>query len=115
MKRSTGRTTTPVPALGAGVLFVALLLAGCGERKAVSVADLTSAQPDRILAYGEDARQRIHLFLPPDTPSTARRVCIVFIHGGGWGSGEPDLLFPHAEYFARRGAVTACIDRKSVV
>lgn len=37
--------------------------------------------------------------------SDTRRSAIVLFHGGGWKSASPELLFPHARYFARRGMV----------
>jgi acetyl esterase/lipase len=32
------------------------------------------------------------------------RTAVVFIHGGGWSSGDPDQWFPQCRYFALRGA-----------
>ena len=34
---------------------------------------------------------------------------LVFIHGGGWGSGDPNLFYPHCRYFASRGAVAVSV------
>ena len=34
-----------------------------------------------------------------------RRPAVVFIHGGGWGAGNPDQWFPQCRYFALRGLV----------
>ncbi len=44
------------------------------------------------IAYGEDPRQRLDLYIP-ETPDPARRV-VVFIYGGAWTSGRrQDYLF----------------------
>ncbi|MDG0813859.1 alpha/beta hydrolase [Cohnella rhizosphaerae] len=34
-----------------------------------------------------------------------RRTALLWIHGGGWQGGSPDMFIPHARYFAVRGAV----------
>jgi len=38
---------------------------------------------------------------------TARPV-VILLHGGGWTRETPERLFPHAAYFAERGAVAVC-------
>jgi len=46
----------------------------------------------------------LFVFAMPGT-SAAARPAAVFIHGGGFHSGTPDLFFPHARYYAARGFV----------
>lgn len=53
----------------------------------------------------------LHLFaseLRP-TPATPRRPVVLFIHGGGWSAGTPDLFFQHGRYFAARGYLAAAV------
>jgi acetyl esterase/lipase len=47
----------------------------------------------------------IDVFAAQGQDSARPRPAIVFIHGGGWGAGEPKLFFPHCRYFASRGMV----------
>jgi len=39
--------------------------------------------------YGTDPAQKLEMFVPADTPAHAALPVIVFIHGGGWHSGDP--------------------------
>lgn len=51
---------------------------------------------------GEDLR--VALFRPEQ--ATEKSPAILFIHGGGWTSGHRAMLYPYADYFAKRGWVT---------
>jgi acetyl esterase/lipase len=51
---------------------------------------------------------KVFLFYPP-SQKKASSPLLLFIHGGGWGAGSPDLFFRHCRYFALRGIVTASI------
>ncbi len=42
------------------------------------------------------------------------RTAVVWIHGGGWTGGITETFFPHARYFASRGAVGFCIHYRLV-
>jgi len=46
---------------------------------------------------------------PPDWDASDRMPALVWIHGGGWRGGHPEMFLPHAEYFSRRGAVAISI------
>lgn len=48
---------------------------------------------------------RLYLVHPRDWQASDRRPVVLFIHGGGWGSGNPDQWFPQCRYFALRGLV----------
>jgi acetyl esterase/lipase len=50
-----------------------------------------------------------HLFFPEGHRSDARRIAIVFVHGGGWSGGKPDLFFHHGRWAARAGHVGVVI------
>ncbi|MDP2991080.1 MAG: alpha/beta hydrolase fold domain-containing protein [Kiritimatiellota bacterium] len=49
---------------------------------------------------------RMYVFKPSDLRPGEKRSCVVCIHGGGWGGGHPRYFYPHARYFALRGAVS---------
>ena len=48
---------------------------------------------------------RLYLVYPEEAKPSERRPAVVFIHGGGWGAGNPDQWFPQCRYFALRGLV----------
>lgn len=50
------------------------------------------------------------IFNPPDWKAGDKRTAIVFIHGGAWVAGDAKVFFPHARYFASRGAVAISIE-----
>ncbi|MDG0808622.1 alpha/beta hydrolase [Cohnella rhizosphaerae] len=43
------------------------------------------------------------------------RPCIVFIHGGGFAGGSPEMLLPQCRYFARLGYVCASVDYRRMM
>ncbi|MDJ0740123.1 MAG: alpha/beta hydrolase [Gammaproteobacteria bacterium] len=95
------------PRIMAWLTLVALLgLTGC---QPTFVLNQLTPRDDfvvqRDLVYGPDPRQRLDLYLP-STPSTNRAV-VVFIHGGGWDSGDKDQYLFVGQAFASLGYVTA--------
>ena len=48
---------------------------------------------------------RLYLVYPELATPSERRPAVVFLHGGGWGAGNPDQWFPQCRYFALRGLV----------
>ena len=75
----------------------ALLVSGCQALTGVAVgafydtADLPEAQVRRDVAYlpTGDPRHRLNLFLP--APGAPTQPTVVFVHGGGWDTGDRDL------------------------
>ncbi len=61
------------------------------------------------LSNGLSEQLRLYLVNPPKWKASDRRPAVVFIHGGGWGRGDPDQWFPQCRYFALRGAVGASV------
>lgn len=55
--------------------------------------------PEKI-AYGEDPAQ-YDLFFSPDVP--ARDTAVVYLHGGGWNSGNPSMFHFIGQFFAQAG------------
>jgi len=53
---------------------------------------------------------RLYLVYPEEAKPSERRPAVVFIHGGGWGAGNPDQWFPQCRYFALRGLVGVSVN-----
>jgi acetyl esterase len=83
----------------------------------ISLAEIKSgAAPDSVVyktTGGVDLK--LYVFNPGDiSPSKARTgerstAGVVWIHGGGWRGGNPQMFFPHCRYYAARGAVGICV------
>ncbi len=52
------------------------------------------------------------VFNPTAWKSSDKRPLVVFIHGGAWTAGDGKVFYPHARYFASRGAVAVSIDNR---
>jgi len=78
----------------------ALLLLTC-----LAAAD--EAPPSQV--YREVAGRKLPVWVFGAAPeeADAKRPAVLLLHGGGWKAGKPQLLFPHARYFAARGMVAA--------
>ena len=78
------------------------------EEQAVTFSELLKPEPAPIAqVYKKVASQelRLYRFPPADLKPTERRAAVLCIHGGAWRGGSADVFFPHARYFATRGAV----------
>ncbi|MBN1291608.1 MAG: alpha/beta hydrolase [Candidatus Latescibacteria bacterium] len=97
--------------LSLGLIFIALLLSGCG--RSIYVKDIV--KEDNIPEYEiyktiDNHNLKLYVFYPPEYRESDRRTAVVCIHGGGFSSGNPNLFFPHCRYFAKRGAVTFSVN-----
>ena len=63
----------------------------------------------RQMANHLQEQLRLYLIHPRDWQAADRRPVVLFIHGGGWGAGDPDQWFPQCRYFALRGLVGASV------
>lgn len=87
-------------------------LGSLGMLHAAELTDFTAPGPAPVIwtAQGEGTQPvKLHVFLPEDHQPSDRRAVTVWIHGGGWKSGTPDLMFPHCRYFASRGAIAISV------
>ncbi|WP_127582507.1 alpha/beta hydrolase [Paenibacillus koleovorans] len=68
--------------------------------------------PYETIVYKEVAGRRLRLLIcrPEDWDAADRRPAIVWIHGGGWRGGQPEMLLRHCRLFAARGAVTLSVE-----
>jgi len=65
-----------------------------------------------VETYKTAGDQQLKLFIYSPTnhnPKVDRRPAVLFIHGGGWGSGLPDYFAPHCRYFAAHGLVAMTV------
>lgn len=92
--------------------MLAALLASFGMLRAAELTDFTADGPAPVLWTAEGKGNRkvtLHVFLPKDHKASDQRAVTLWIHGGGWKSGTPDLMFPHCRYFASRGAIAISV------
>lgn len=59
-------------------------------------------------AHGKDLK--LLCVKPLDWKESDRRTAMLWIHGGGWCEGKPEIFIPHCRYFASRGAVAFSVE-----
>jgi arylformamidase len=77
-----------------------------GERRRNSPA------ADTIIRYGSDEAQRILFFAPPPpAPNERRRAppLAVYVHGGGWAHGQPEMVENKPAWFRQHGWAFASV------
>jgi acetyl esterase len=89
--------------------MAALALALCGRSEALTnviFKDVPAIAP-RVLEYRP--RLQVRLYTPPGVRAGEQRPAILFVHGGGWSSGKPELYESHCRYYASKGFVAAAV------
>lgn len=78
----------------------------------VEIGSLLQAPAMKELVYKTVEGEHLRMFwiAPDDSKKGLKRTAVIWIHGGGWTGGITETFFPHARYFASRGAVGFCID-----
>ena len=74
----------------------------------VGLSDLANAPKAKEVTYKtttDDTALKLFVIEPNGFKSDDKRPAVVFIHGGGWKQGNPEMMLPLARYFATRGAV----------
>jgi acetyl esterase/lipase len=66
-----------------------------------------SVAVDQRLSYGDDARQRVLVWRAP--AGQARPPLAVFVHGGGWQNGAPEMVSEKPAWFRQHGWAFASI------
>ena len=109
--------------------FVLQLFVIGGDIKAETISDKGGIVPKSIsfdsLLIGPEMKSaiikrinneevKLYYIQPKKLKAKAKRTAIVWIHGGGWTGGITETFFPHARYFASRGAVGFCIHYRLV-
>ena len=64
------------------------------------------------ISYGSHERQKFDILFPYE-PKTDRGV-LLYIHGGGWSSGDKSVHFTDAEYFCNKGYISALMNYRYV-
>jgi acetyl esterase/lipase len=100
------------------LLVLVLGLGYCAsiQSKTISLDSLLRGPAMKELVIKKVNNEEVKLFYiqPVDKKPVKNRPAIVWIHGGGWTGGITETFFPHARYFASRGAVGFCIHYRLV-
>lgn len=92
----------------AGVrLSLVVLLALLGSAGAPTRATASKVYREHLDQTLTAGGQQLDLFVPTASP---RRTLLVFIHGGGFVSGEKESLGPYARFYAESGFVSATVN-----
>jgi acetyl esterase/lipase/lysophospholipase L1-like esterase len=75
---------------------------------AVTLASLQKEAPPRVIVYGSGLK--LYMFPAAHAEAGRQNAAFVWIHGGGWTSGDAQSGFPHARYFASRGMVAFSVE-----
>jgi acetyl esterase len=83
--------------------------------KTISFSQLMDGSLEAV-TYKNVNGKALHLYIarPGDFQRTDKRTAMIIIHGGGWTGGDVSAFFPHARYFASRGAVSFCVEYRLV-
>jgi acetyl esterase/lipase len=98
------------------LVFLATIAGEAGLSAQVTVNTLRQNTVPKVITYKTvaDTTLKLFVFTPEDFVPGVSRTAVVWIHGGGWGSGKPDMFFPHCRYFATRGAVAISVQYRLV-
>lgn len=72
----------------------------------------SSARPSERISYGADNAQRVLFYAAPAPAANERRRApplAVYVHGGGWSKGEPEMVAKKPEWYAQHGWAFASI------
>ena len=77
----------------------------------ITTNDMRRDTAPNVFAYKTvgDVTLNLNVFSPKDAAPGDARTAVVWIHGGGWRGGNPDMFFPHCRYYALRGAVAISV------
>lgn len=83
---------------------------------ATPLSDFLHGATPQPEAYKEPGgpEQELYCFKPAGMQPGDRKAAVVLIHGGAWVAGSAEVFFPHARYFASRGAVAFSINYRLV-
>lgn len=55
----------------------------------------------------------MHIFLPGNAITTAKRPVIIYFHGGSWSEGKPDWFFYECNNYAKKGWVACAVEYRT--
>ena len=96
---------------GGGILARRRADGEAGEAFDAPEGDVTGLPPGSVtIRYGTSAAQRILFWpAPAGAPGAARPPLAVFIHGGGWQHGSPEMVAEKPAWFAAHGWAFASV------
>lgn len=100
---------------GALACLSTLALGACSPLATINTlmpSDRGSRLAARDIAYGQDPRQKLDVYVPDGATGTAP--VMMFIYGGGWDNGSKDEYSFVGHAFASRGFVTVVPDYRLV-
>ena len=96
-----------------GVVMLSMLLSACTNLalKAINTPSYLSAEirVEKGLAYGDQAHQKLDLYLPPESVNSNRQL-VIFVYGGDWTSGSREGYFFVADALTSAGYAVAIPD-----
>ncbi len=94
------------------ILSIVFVHVAAGARALTSPAAKARGEKVEQYVYKKTTQGElvIHVHFPEGWRAADKRPCVVFFFGGGWQGGKIQQFVPQAEYFCRRGMVTARAD-----
>ena len=92
-------------------LTISVLLIISSLQLNYSQSKIQQIKPEKIL-YKNAKEGELNLFVykPSEFDIKKKYSCIVFFHGGGWNSGNPEQFDRQSRYFASRGMVAVSVE-----
>lgn len=92
-------------------LTISILLIISSLQLNYSQSKIQQIKPEKIL-YKNTKEGELNLFVykPSEFDIKKKYSCIVFFHGGGWNSGNPEQFQRQSRYFASRGMVAVSVE-----
>ena len=76
-----------------------------------SQSKIQQIKPEKILYKNtEEGELNLFVYKPLEFDIKKQYSCIVFFHGGGWNSGNPEQFDRQSRYFASRGMVAVSVE-----
>ena len=86
--------------------LIGIVLSSAAARAVPFSAFLNDKTPPQERVYKKVGNEELKLFfVAPPVKTQVKRPALVWIHGGAWVAGDAAVFWPHARYFAARGAV----------
>ena len=92
-------------------LTISILLIIGSLKLNYSQSKIQQIKPEKILYKNtEEGELNLFVYKPLEFDIKKKYSCIVFFHGGGWNSGNPEQFDRQSRYFASRGMVAVSVE-----
>ena len=92
-------------------LTISILLIIGSLKLNYSQSKIQQIKPEKILYKNtEEGELNLFVYKPSEFDIKKKYSCIVFFHGGGWNSGNPEQFDRQSRYFASRGMVAVSVE-----